>query len=351
MERPSAAGRACLQTARFARHWHYDNPSTTLRMRLQVAALLTLLMVLPACKTGQPAKSTGEAPEATQKAARTAIAPGIWSVDSGEKLDEDTFWDALADHRFVIVGESHGTKWHHDVQLRTYRAMLRRHEARGETALGMEMFQRPYQAPLSAYAGGDIEESEMLERTEWESRWGMATEMYAPLWRTARRHRAPIVALNTTRELSRKVAEVGLEGLSEAERARLPDDLDTSNEAHRKLVREAFGQHGEGMSEAKFERFYQAQVVWDETMAHTAVEFMQAHPDLAAMVIVCGRFHAYPAFGIPPRIDKRLPKSNSARDQTATLLPITPETPEASMDLEEIRQKNLADFVWVRDGR
>jgi uncharacterized iron-regulated protein len=246
----------------------------------------------------------------------------------------------LADYTYVIVGESHDSTWDHDIQSRVYRALLKRRDA--PVALGMEMFQRPFQSPLDAYIAGEIDEQTMLERAEWSTRWGMATESYAALWRQARDTGAPLVALNARRELSKRVADVGLDGLDPALRQELPAEMDLTMEGHRELVRKAFGAHGPPSEEA-FERFYQAQVVWDETMAHTAYTFMRSHPDIASMVILCGRFHAWPAFGIPPRIERR-----AGRDVAAALLPISEDAPEAEYSLSEMRERQVADFVWVR---
>jgi uncharacterized iron-regulated protein len=280
--------------------------------------------------------------EGAEKAVGTTMEPGIYRVETGDRISEEAFFEEVAKKSFVVVGEQHGRGWHHDVQSKVFDAILERRE--NPVALGMEMFQRPFQAPLTAYASGDIDEAEMLEETEYESRWGMDTRFYSPLWRAARQNRSPIVALNARRELSRKIAEVGVEGLSEDEAADLPD-MDFDNDVHRAYVRRAFEAHGMGMGDKKFERFYQAQVLWDETMAQTVVEFMESHPHVESVMIVAGVAHADERFGIPPRIERRLPDAD-----VLTLRPVThDELTKGVTSLATIAERGSFDYIWVGD--
>ena len=270
--------------------------------------------------------------------------PGIYRVETGDRVSEEAFFEAAAEQRFVVVGEQHDRAWHHEVQARVFAAMLERRE--NPVAVGMEMFQRPFQPALTAYASGDIDEAQMLEQTEYESRWGMDTSFYSPMWRAARDNGYPIVALNAPSELSKKIAKVGVEGLADDERAELPQ-MDLENQVHRNYVRKAFEAHGMGMDDAKFERFYQAQVLWDETMARTAVDFMDSHPHVEAMMLIAGVAHADERFGIPPRIERRL-----ADADVLTLRPVThDELAKGVTSLEEIGEQGSFDYIWVGGER
>jgi uncharacterized iron-regulated protein len=261
------------------------------------------------------------------------VEPGIYATATGEKLTEEELFDRLAEHRFVVVGEQHDVAWHHEIQAQVLREVAERVDS---AALGMEMFQRPFQAPLDAYIAGEISEADMLEQTEWAQRWGFGTDQYRPMWRFAHENEIPVVALNARRELSKAIANGGLEGLSQAEQADVPQ-LDLDNVAHRAFVRHAFEQHDMEMTEERFERFYAAQVLWDETMAETAVEFAGAHPDVDTMVIVAGGAHADKRFGIPPRIERRVDQD------VVTLQPVSAAD---ATSLEQLGQ--AADYVWVR---
>ncbi len=282
-------------------------------------------------------------PSSESSSSNEQLSPGVYAIDAGESISKHELFERLADHRCVVVGESHGTPWHHELEADVFQTL---HDRFGEIALGMEMFQRPFQSALTAYVSKEMDEETMLERTEYAKRWGVEPSHYRPLWSYAREHDLSLVALNARAELTREVSKVGLEGLSSTKRSQLPDEIDTSHEAHRDFVRRAFGQHGEAMSDAQFEHFYQAQVVWDETMAHRTATFLENHSEVEAMVILTGMFHAHRGFAIPPRLERRLPGG----DNVATLVPLESggSGPWSGASLEELREQNVADFVWVR---
>lgn len=263
--------------------------------------------------------------------------PGIYDVETGEKIERDAFYDRLARATYVVVGESHTSVEDHAVQDQIYRALIARHD--GPVALGLEMVSRPYQVPLDEYAAGTIDDEELLEKLEWETRWGFSYLLYAPLWRAARASGSPIVALNARRELTKAVSQKGVDDLDLVMTNDLPE-LDLSDDAHRDWMRDIFASHGMEMEEEKFERFYQAQVVWDETMAETAFDFMQTN-SAAAMMIVAGRGHTERGWGIPSRIERRI------GDSDASVVTVSP-MPSPAPSLAELRDEKVADFVVFR---
>lgn len=310
--------------------------------RPSIVALLTVMVAIATgCATAP--RSAEPAPPAQQTEPAVRLAPGIYRVTDGARLAPDTLYDALADHRFIIVGERHDDPAHHRAQRQIYAAVTAR--ADGPVALGMEMFQRPFQAALDDYAAGRIDEATMLERTEYASRWGFDPDFYRDAWRLAAQRNAPIVALNAPRELSRRVAQVGLAGLEADERAQVPDELDHGLAGHRQMVRRAFEAHGMPMDQKTFERFYSAQVLWDETMAATAVERLEAAEELAGIVIFAGTAHADRRWGIAPRIARRTGRP----DQVVTVLPLTHGAPAGAgpTSVEQAREQGSADYLWV----
>lgn len=267
----------------------------------------------------------------------TELEPGIYDVADARRLTPEQLWPRLADARFVLVGETHDSERDHAMQLQILTALA----DRDEVALGMEMFQRPFQGALDAYVAGELDEEAMLERTQWEDRWGFATAMYAPMWRLAAEREFPILALNVRRELTKRIAAVGLDGLTDAERADLPE-IDRTGERYRAWMRDIFRSHGAPMEPEKFERFYQAQITWDETMADTAVEWSRAHPG-ATVVIVVGRGHVERDFGIPSRIRRRV----GAEHGDGTVVSIVGVAPQEVPRYRWMRRERFADFVWV----
>ncbi|HJL16522.1 MAG TPA: ChaN family lipoprotein [Sandaracinaceae bacterium LLY-WYZ-13_1] len=283
---------------------------------------LTALLALGACGGASP-RATTPAP--------AAPTPRLVDAATGEAVSFDAMIDALAGARVVYVGERHDQGVDHDLQRRVAEALLARDPS---LALGFEMFQHPRQAALDAYVAGELDEAGMLERTEWETRWGFDFAMYRPLVRLGPERGVPLVGLNAPQELTRAVARGGLEGLDEAQREALPE-LILDDAAHRETILAAL-RHHPGMDEETLERFYTAQVIWDETMAERAAAFL-ARPDTPSrMVVFAGTMHVRrPA--IPARAARR------GATPHAIVLPLAASELEAALAADP----PPADFLWV----
>ena len=214
-------------------------------------------------------------------------------------LDLDAVAARLAGRQVVFVGESHNRYEHHLNQLEIIRRL---HAVHPDLAIGMEFFQRPFQLYLDQYVAGTLDEKEMLKKTEYYRRWRFDYRLYRPILRYAREHGIPLLALNVPEELSRRVGAVGLSGLSADERARLPAEIDRSDSAYQARLRAVFNHHPAGGRD--FERFVEAQLVWDEGMAETAAEYLRAHPG-HHLVVLAGSGHIAYGSGIPQRLERR----------------------------------------------
>jgi uncharacterized iron-regulated protein len=210
--------------------------------------------------------------------------------------------DALAKERVVFVGESHDRYEHHLNQLAIIRGL---HQRGKDLAVGMEFFQQPFQPALDAFVAGEISEEEMLRQTDYFERWRYDYRLYRPIMRFAREQGIPIIALNLEREITEKVGDAGIDSLSEEERARIPAEMDRSDEDYRERLKAAFDHHPDA-SEKDFEHFLSVQLLWDEGMAERAAEYLRAHPE-KTMVILAGSGHLEYGQGIPKRLERRLP--------------------------------------------
>jgi uncharacterized iron-regulated protein len=208
----------------------------------------------------------------------------------------------LANKRVVYVGETHTRYDHHLVQLEIIRRL---HALHPDLAIGMEFFQQPYQQHLDDYINGDLDEKEMLRRTEYYDRWRYDYRLYAPILRYAREQGIPLVALNLPTELTQKVSRAGLGSLNDTERAQLPDDIDRSDKTYAQRLENIFKQHPEGQA-PNFEQFLTAQLLWDEGMAQQIADYLTAHP-ATHMVVLAGSGHLAYGSGIPNRVARRLP--------------------------------------------
>ena len=220
-----------------------------------------------------------------------------------------TACDRISSAQVVAIGESHDKMEHHLAERDALLCMLRGARKSGAPVLlGMEMFQRPFQAPLDDYVAGRIDEAEMLRLTEYATRWRFDPELYAPLWRTARQEGVRIIALNVPAEIATKVGRQGLDALTLGERLSVARTVDLDVPSHNKRIRGYFGGGGaHGMSAARIDTLYQAQTLWDETMAETAAVALEAAGEGARMLVVAGSYHVQEFDGIPDRIARRRP--------------------------------------------
>jgi uncharacterized iron-regulated protein len=239
--------------------------------------------------------------------------------------------------KVVYLGETHDSAADHQAQLKIVREMQRQNR---KIAIAMEMFQRPFQSAIDNYLAGKLTEEQLVEQTEYDRRWRFPWEYYAPFLRFAKENKLPVLALNTPSEVTRKVASQGLESLTAEDKKYIPpiSEIRTDNAEYRQLLLEVFQQHqkaAQGNSTA-FERFLQAQVLWDETMAEKIAQFVKANPDYQ-VVVLAGKGHIMFGYGIPSRVERRLGvpkvKMRSVLFSSATDSPLSASKP-------------MADFVW-----
>jgi aminopeptidase N len=208
--------------------------------------------------------------------------------------------EGAAGRKIVYVGEYHDRFAHHAVELQVIKTLFRKNAS---IAIGMEMFQRPFQGALDDYVRGAINEREFLKKSEYFSRWGFDYNLYKPILDFARAEKIPVVALNLRRELADKVAREGVGALTAEEKKEIPLETDFSDSAYRDRLMRVFAEH-KGSSERNFEFFYQAQVLWDETMAFSIDEYLKKNPG-RQMVVLAGSGHLAYGSGIPKRVFRR----------------------------------------------
>ncbi|NPB09072.1 MAG: PDZ domain-containing protein [Thermodesulfobacteria bacterium] len=238
---------------------------------------------------------------AYQHGIRVNLANEIRGVSLRDLYPLETIARAISLHRVIFLGEQHDRYEEHLAQLAIIKWL---NEHGHKIAIGMEMFQASFQPVLDDYISGRIDEIEFLKRSEYFKRWGFNWRLYKPILDYARKHRIPVIALNVRSEITDKVAKKGLEALSPEEKSTLPE-IDRENAAYREFLRLVYESHPENQKEIKdFETFYQAQLLWDETMAERIVSYLNKHPD-RQMVVIAGRAHVAYGYGIPSRVARR----------------------------------------------
>lgn len=227
---------------------------------------------------------------------REDLSLDVLGVHIPKMLDFQNIIDRVSDKQIIYVGESHDRFEHHRVQLEVIRAL---HENNTKIAVGMEMFQKPFQSVLDDYISGTIGEKEFLKKSEYFKRWRFDYNLYREILHYAKAHRIPVIALNLDRDIVAKVSRNGIQALSDEEREKLPEHIDLSNDVYKKRLQDFFEQHGQS-AQRNFDFFYQAQIVWDETMARNLDAYIREHPEYS-VVVIAGIGHMAFGSGIPER--------------------------------------------------
>jgi uncharacterized iron-regulated protein len=253
---------------------------------------------------------------------------------SGKPIEPEAFFAVLRTKAVVYVGERHDVPGDHGVQ---YAILRQLHRDEASLAIGLEMFQVPYQEPLAKWSAGLIDETVLRRETEYDKRWGFDFSMYRPILEYARNRGIELVALNAPREVVYAVAKDGLDSLPPEQASALPD-LDLANQRHRALFDSEFdaGEHAAGDG---IDRYYEAQVVWDETMGSRVADTLQRAEGPAKMIVFAGRVHVKLGLGIPDRAAKR------GAEPYAVVLPVT--SKELKVELKRPPGERSADFFWV----
>ena len=262
----------------------------------------------------------------------------------------------ISGKRIVYVGEYHDRFSNHTVQLEVIRALHRKNK---KIAIGMEMFQRPFQKVLDEYIAGTIDERTMLKGTEYFKRWGFDYNLYRPILTYAREEKIPVIALNIQNEIVDKVSKGGIDSLSEEETKEIPPHMDFSNEDYKKRLLDIFQKHS-GFKEKNFDFFYQSQILWDEFMSQSIDDFLKNRPDFqkdGQVVVIAGSGHLSFGSGIPKRTFRRdgldyaiiLNDIDIERDIADYLIYPEPEegvtTPKMMVMLDDIQGKlTITDF-------
>jgi uncharacterized iron-regulated protein len=296
---------------------------------MRTLSILLVAAAATACASASKKADTTETPRFEP----VSVAPGevrILRGTDGSEIDFDLLAGEIGKRKVVYVGEQHNNDYQHAFQLRVVKRM---YEQSPDLAIGMEMFQRPSQAALDAFVLGEIDEKEMLRRTEYFLRWGWDYLYYRPILLFARENGIPVIALNAPTEVRRKVGSSGLDSLTPGEREQIASEIDLTIEAHRTYLEKIWEMHP--MGNRSFENFYAAQCVWEDTMAESIARSLEGRPNRRVVVIVGGG-HVRQRYGIPLRAERR------GAAPYAILLGTTPSEP-----IDKYVAEDFADYLFV----
>jgi len=247
--------------------------------------------------------SNGQTTEKEIKNSDDGIIAEIYSPIKGYNKDSvltfNNIINQIKDKKIIFIGEQHDKYAHHLSQLIIIKAIFNKDN---KLAVGMEMFQTPFQKSIDEYLTGKITETEFLVQSEYLKRWRFDYKLYKPIIDFCKTNNIKIIALNAPMELTKKISESGISSLSPDEQKNLPI-IDITNDDYKFFLKKIFSSHS--FSEKKdFSNFYLAQLLWDETMAETAHNFIGDNPDYK-MIVIAGNGHRENKYGIPDRLISR----------------------------------------------
>ncbi|MEG4630411.1 ChaN family lipoprotein [Microcoleus sp. AR_TQ3_B6] len=145
-----------------------------------------------------------------------------------------------------------------------------------------------------------------------------------PYFAVCQRKSTTCPRLKYTLRSNEKSSRQGLESLTAEEKKHIPpiSEIRTDNAAYRQLLLEVYQEHqkAEQGNSTAFERFVQAQVLWDETWAEKIAQFVKANPDYQ-VVVLGGKGHIIYGYGIPSRVERRLGVGN-VKVRSVLLIPV-----------------------------
>lgn len=299
-----------------------------------VNRLSSRLSVVESELAGIRAAFAQQSQQSQQAAGDSPLAGNIFSVARKEFAD---FKSVIADaygKPVVFVGEIHDNQESHLAQFEVLSELYKKNK---NIIIGMEMFERNNQAILDGYIEGKIDETSFMQAY---SRWGFDYNLYKPIIEFAKQNKLKIAALNAPKDIVSFVGKNGLSALSADQRALIAAEIDTTNESHRQYVKSRYEGHG-NIQLSAFNLFYDAQCVWEDTMAESVADAYKAGSAVNAgtqVVVIIGGGHVNFGFGVPDRTKKRIQKD--------FLSILTNPVMEENVNLNEFAASNIAHYVW-----
>jgi uncharacterized iron-regulated protein len=246
--------------------------------------------------------------------------------------------ESLEPGSVLIVSEQHGFQPHHRNQVRVLDALAAAGVPR--ISVGMEFLARKHQSAVDLFLDGKIGEADFLKSVEWG---GNPFSDYATQVLFPSRHAGRTVALNADRKLTSKISKGGISSLSPEDLAELPPNFTLGNALYFERFREVMKDH---VPESAIRRYFEAQSVWDETMAWSAAQYMARNPD-QRLVIIVGDFHASHGGGLPDRLVARgVPKQKVVTLSQVNFSGLS-EAEEAEQFIPHPKWGPRAEFIWI----
>lgn len=271
----------------------------------------------------------------------------IYDTKSEEILTIRDFARKSAEFDVIFFGEFHDDSIIHKIQSDFFYEFIK---INPKTALSMEMFERDVQTFLDDYLSSKITEEEFLKKSR---PWPDYKKFYRPLVELAKENFLPVIAANIPRKYAAMYANEGMtaiENLPLKERKFITSSMTINEDEYMKKFIETmtgnFGDRNKKLTpnqENLILLYYGAQLIKDETMAESIVDFYNSNSDYK-IVHINGDFHSNNYLGTVQKVIERNKKLKIAV--------ITPLYVEAGKEpLFDKSYKYKADFLIVLEDK
>jgi len=218
----------------------------------------------------------------------------VFRVRDGQTIPYEQMLDDLKNVSVIFVGEVHDRKADHQAELALIEALRKRVSA---LSVGFEMFTYESQSDLDKWTSGLLPVESFIPI--YYKNWNFPWQLYSDILIYLRDSRTRAIGLNVPAEITRKVAASGFASLTREELGKLPSDVGcVVNEQYMQFIRRAYAMQGHGGKQFQF--FCEAQMLWNQAMAHNAISYLKKNPDMK-IVILTGNGHAWKR-GIPQQM-------------------------------------------------
>lgn len=238
-------------------------------MSLNTLLLVLISVILPACVSAQ-----------------------IVDGETNAQIELNQVIEQIQPGQILVIGEMHGLKSVHDQQMSILQALRERGL---KIAVGMEFFNYTDAALITSFRKGELAEEDFKKAISWG---GNDFKLYGPQLLFGDEG----FGINIPRAVTSQISKSGLASLTQEQQLLMPPKFQLGNEGYKRRFNEVMGGH---MPPEKFENYFAAQSVWDETMAWQALNFVEKNHDYVYVIIV-GEFHVAYGGGLPDRLRHRL---------------------------------------------
>ena len=208
----------------------------------------------------------------------------------------------LEPYRVIFIGDHHSEE---DLHIKTAELITALSNSGVKIKLANEWFYPSDNKTLEKYVSHDINETEFLEKVQWEKRLKYHKfDSFKPMYQAIQEANGKLYGINLSKEERQKISDQNLSGMSEDER-HFNDNIDINVSVHKKMLKPFFSQcHApkpkESLTECT-ERMYKVQVAWDSKMALESYKLSQDLEKDEKLIVFAGAMHIQKNLGIPLR--------------------------------------------------